>query len=114
MHQSQLGSVNLPRQWAVYYATYGLVPIPVKERSKVPDLGQGWDKQTNVQSNIAKFKPAHNIGINLGASGALTDIDLDCDEACLLASNFLPKTTGVFGREKWTPKLGQVDKCIFC
>jgi hypothetical protein len=40
-----------------------------------------------------------NIGVKLGKfSRNLVDVDLDCEEAVVLADRFLPKTSAIFGR----------------
>lgn len=90
---------DIKKQWAEYYASSGLVPIPVKPQSKQPDLGNNWQNQIDVKANIELITPEHNIGINLGASGDLTDIDLDCKEAWELAPHLLLVTNAVFGRK---------------
>jgi hypothetical protein len=40
-----------------------------------------------------------NVGVLLGdPSGGLVDVDLDCEQALLVAEQFLPPTGAVFGR----------------
>lgn len=74
------------------------VPIPHKKKSPVND---DWQKQTITADNVEKHFNGgmQNIGVQLGQkSGGLTDVDLDCSEACILAPFFLPPTPAVFGR----------------
>lgn len=82
----------------------GICPIPVRHGSKKPML-EGWQSLTvdDVRVAFDKFFPVGvvlNIGVVLGAS-RIVDIDLDWQEARLLAPKFLPPTA-TFGR-KSTP-----------
>ena len=73
------------------------VPVPVGKSPKLKD----WQKLKITRDNAAKyFNDAKlNVGIQMGAvSGGLTDIDLDCGEAVVLARHFLPRTKAVYGR----------------
>src|SRR5262245_16359344 len=66
----------------------GWKPVPVPHREKRP-IGDRWQKQQITTANVAQAfrRPMHmNIGVQLGhASGGLTDVDLDCEEAIPLA-----------------------------
>lgn len=45
------------------------------------------------------FGNGANIGVILGPrSGELVDVDLDCDEALMIARKYLPPTAAIFGR----------------
>jgi hypothetical protein len=78
----------------------GWKPVPVPAR-KSPKL-KGWQKLKITRENAAQyFKGAKlNVGIQMGfVSGGLTDVDLDCGEAAVLAPHFLPRTEAVYGRD---------------
>ena len=79
-------------------------PLPVSRGNKGP-RAKGWPEWQigNTDEYIAEHFdiPLPNVAIQMGVmSGGLTDIDLDCQEAVQLASqfDFLPKTAAVFGR----------------
>ncbi|MGH7486676.1 MAG: bifunctional DNA primase/polymerase, partial [bacterium] len=77
----------------------GWAPIPVPRKGKKPVL-ESWQNLVVRAGDAHKhFKPDDNVGVLLGPkSGGLTDVDLDCAEALLLAPHFLPATPAVFGR----------------
>jgi hypothetical protein len=75
-------------------------PIPVPYMQKKPDI-KGWPKLNITLENVGKYfnSGRMNVGVQLGPkSSGLTDADLDCDEALVFASYFMPPTTAVFGR----------------
>jgi Bifunctional DNA primase/polymerase, N-terminal len=79
----------------------GWQPLPVPRGQKSPEL-KGWPQLEITASNIGDYfdQRRQNIGVKLGTqSGGLTDIDLDCVEAVVLADELLPETSAVFGRE---------------
>ena len=82
------------------YLKRGWKPIPVPYKSKSPGF-HGWNKieiDEKFIENRFSDEP-QNIGVVLGIpSGNLADIDLDADEAVLMAEHFLPKTGTIFGR----------------
>ncbi|MEM7696112.1 MAG: phage/plasmid primase, P4 family [Pseudomonadota bacterium] len=82
------------------YLRQGFAPIPVERRGKRP-VGSGWQHIRVKDSTIQRvFEPKMNVGVLMGeASGGLTDVDLDCKEARLAASRFLPETAAQFGRK---------------
>jgi hypothetical protein len=82
------------------YIARGWNPVPIPYRKKKP-VTDGW------QQRIVSTETAHqyfnsapmNIGVQLGAnSRGLTDVDLDCPEACAIAPYILPRTDAMFGR----------------
>jgi Bifunctional DNA primase/polymerase, N-terminal len=78
----------------------GWKPVPVQYRKKMP-IGGGWQTQEITRANVGQHFNGHriNIGVQLGhASGGLTDVDLDCEEALHLAEELLPPTNAIFGR----------------
>src|SRR5215469_5493808 len=84
----------------IRYQDQGWVVTPVRERSKIPFL-TGWQTKKLTGSEVLEHFSAgpRNAGVVLGElSDGLTDLDLDCREAVLLAPHFLPKTDCVFGR----------------
>ena len=89
------GSVAL----ALGYIERGWSPVPIPRGSKAP-VRRGWETMRVTGDNAsAYFTPTCNIGVLLGeASGGLTDVDLDCPAAVMLAPRFLPNTGAVFGR----------------
>ena len=90
------------REVAQNYLGKGMVPIPVKYMEKAPAIS-GWSDRTLTNTDIIADFPTgqdQNIGVVLGkASQGIVDIDLDCQEAILMASMFLPDTGMVFGRD---------------
>lgn len=79
---------------AKVYRERGWAPIPLGQRSKSP-LAKKWTQQ--VADDDTQWPG--NIGVRLGApSAGLVDVDLDCEEARLLAPVVLPPTGAVFGR----------------
>ena len=87
------------KQWGHYYADQGLIVVPVKQRSKKPAMGNGWQYQNDNTKNISFLHPDSNVGVLNGDAGKinLVDIDLDCPEALVTAPFFLPLTV-TFGR----------------
>jgi hypothetical protein len=74
------------------------VPIPIGEKGP---RKLKWQLLKITPANIEKHfkKSGLNVGIQMGpVSGGLTDIDLDCIEAVILAPHFLPKTGSIYGR----------------
>lgn len=92
---------NTSFEYAKRYFDAGYCPIPVKFRSKEPDVGKGWQKLRLREDELEDHFPARtNIGIVLGdASNGLVDIDLDTEIAVALAPMFLPPTAFLFGRK---------------
>jgi hypothetical protein len=73
------------------------VPVPVGKAPKQ----KRWQHLVITPENVeAHFnKPRLNCGIQMGpVSGHLTDVDLDCAEALVLADYFLPATESSYGR----------------
>jgi hypothetical protein len=101
-----IGSTNGKRKSvrdvAALYLSRGWVPIPLKERSKVP-IPKEWELITLDGYNLnTMFRAgsARNIGISLGIpSSGLVDCDLDCAEARKAAAILLPPTGMVWGRQ---------------
>ncbi|HEU4711934.1 MAG TPA: phage/plasmid primase, P4 family [Pyrinomonadaceae bacterium] len=90
-----------PIEIARSYLHQGWMPLPVPFRSKNPAF-KDWQKFRVSEAELPKYfnGEQQNIGVLLGqASSNLIDIDLDCDEAIVLAPSFLPATTAIFGRE---------------
>jgi hypothetical protein len=89
------------RNAAQSYIRRGWKPIPVGYRSKRPTQWRWQHRGTTaamLDINFPEGKPL-NVGVILGgASGGLTDVDLDCSEAIALAKITLPHTEAVFGR----------------
>jgi hypothetical protein len=80
--------------------TAGWFPIPIPAGHKRPILA-GWPELRLSEDQIATtFANGENVGVLLGEpSGGLVDIDLDSPETLRIASDFLPETGVVFGRE---------------
>ena len=88
-----------PHQIALDVIARGFAPVPVP-RGKSPTLRE-WQKLRITAETVDKyFNGANlNVGAIMGpASGDLTDVDLDCKEAMVLASYFLPETRSIYGR----------------
>lgn len=77
----------------------GIQPIPVSPKSKIPKGGKGWNKQILTEEDLPKAFDAHdNVGGLWGSpSQWVVDIDLDWDEAALIAPSILPETF-IYGR----------------
>lgn len=73
-------------------------PVSVEPRDKA-GIGN-WANETVTPENAARyFDGQQNVGLCLGAaSGGLTDVDLDCEEAVALAPRLLPPTSMISGR----------------
>ncbi|HJQ32944.1 MAG TPA: AAA family ATPase [Pyrinomonadaceae bacterium] len=83
------------------YLRRGWMPLPVPYRSKNPNF-ECWQNFTVTEADLSRhfYGRQQNIGVLLGkASGDLTDVDLDCDEAVKLAPYFLPAIGAIFGRQ---------------
>lgn len=89
-----------PEATALQYAMRDWNTVPIELRQKRP-IGNDWQRRVITGSRVARFfgdKPM-NIGVQLGLkSGGLTDIDLNCPEAAVIARAVLPKTGAIFGR----------------
>jgi Bifunctional DNA primase/polymerase, N-terminal len=89
-----------PLDLALAYIAREWNPVPVPHRKKKP-IGDGWQNRTITASNAHQFfnGTQQNVGVQLGSkSGGLTDIDLDCAEAIIIAPAILPQTKALFGR----------------
>ncbi len=73
--------------------------MPIPPRKKMPVL-KGWPTLRLRESDLSNyFDSDSNIGLILGQpSGWLVDVDLDCEEACELADEYLPPTPAITGR----------------
>jgi len=86
---------------ALDYCRRGWNPVPVAYRSKRPTTGTGWQTIVIDETNAVTYfnGEQQNIGIMMGSkSGGLTDLDLDCAEAVIIAPYILPTTKAIFGR----------------
>jgi P4 family phage/plasmid primase-like protien len=87
---------------ATIYVDRGWSPVPIRFKSKRPDLAE-WTSLRIARDNVpAHFPPGvpTNIGIILGEpSNGLVDVDIDDKIALRLARIFLPSTGCLFGRE---------------
>lgn len=81
------------------YLRQGYVPVPVPARQKSPAL-KCWNALRLGEHELDDhFAGVGNIGLLLGSpSNNLVDVDLDCEEARLLAPQFLPTTSAKVGR----------------
>jgi hypothetical protein len=80
----------------------GIVPVPVRYRTKNPNLMDEWEKLTLDGLDLDKLFPPgehRNIGmLNGEPSGGRVDVDLDCVEARFAARYLLPPTGMIWGR----------------
>ncbi len=72
----------------------GAVPVRLHPRQKRP-VGKEWGKQRPTPED---FDENDNIGIKVGASSGLVDVDCDWPESRFLAPSFLPPTGLIHGR----------------
>jgi hypothetical protein len=85
--------------FARHYVARGWRLVAIPPGSKAP-LDRGWPRRIIGFDDVEReFGHGENVGVILGApSGNLIDVDLDCEEAVLLADRYLPTTDAVFGR----------------
>src|SRR5262249_40361574 len=81
------------------YIKRGWNPVPVSRRTKKP-FEKAWQTLRATEETVtSRFSRTVNVGVQMGPmSGGLTDVDLDCREAMLVASMLLPESNNVFGR----------------
>jgi putative DNA primase/helicase len=88
------------------YRKRGMAPIPLRAGTKVP-THDGWPEL--VTDDSTPFPG--NIGVKCGSpSGGMVDLDLDCEEARLLAPAVMPETGACFGRPS-APCLHWLYRC---
>ena len=81
---------------------------------------QKWVDLRVTVDDLERVFAGRNVGVNLGASGGLVDLDLDVPEAVKLASRFALPTGAIFGRESapashWLYKCPKLEKIVsFC
>lgn len=77
----------------------GWAPLPVLFRSKRA-ICDDWPNLVIDELTAPNYFDGApmNMGVNLGASKGLTDVDLDCPEAIAFAPYLLPDTRAIFGR----------------
>lgn len=83
------------------YIDRGWAPVPIPFKAKGPTI-DGWQKLSINKDDVDKYFNGEdqNVGVILGAaSGGLADVDLDCEEAIILAPKLLPTTSAIFGRQ---------------
>jgi hypothetical protein len=92
---------------AFWYFDNGVMPVPLKPRTKTPALNR-WSKQQTMRADLDGLFPAdqdQNIGLRLGEfSEGLVDADLDCREAICVARHLLPPTGLVSGHSPTAPR----------
>lgn len=87
------------QDWARKYIFSGYSVVPIPSGQKGPVLPDWLNLRLGLEQVPQHFTGDSNIGIILGpASHNLIDVDLDCEEARLLADTFLPATDAVSGR----------------
>src|SRR5438046_4488578 len=85
---------------AIAYAGKGWSPLPLPHKQKRP-VDLGWQNRVITKKDAGRYfdGKAMNIGVVLGPSSrGLTDVDLDCAEAIMIAPAVLPPTKAIFGR----------------
>jgi Bifunctional DNA primase/polymerase, N-terminal/Family of unknown function (DUF5906) len=85
---------------ALEYIAQGFAPVPIPHRAKGPIIDEWHTLRISVEDAPKYFNcKQQNIGVILGgASGGLTDLDLDSAEAIAAAPYLLPPTA-IFGHE---------------
>ncbi len=89
-----LGRLDALRATAQQLLGENAWPLRLHPRQKRP-IGKGWG---NTRASVEDFLEHDNIGLKVGESSGLVDIDLDCPEALALADRFLPRTDREHGR----------------
>lgn len=94
------GRVVDPINAARSFIAKGWQVVPVPFKSKAPTAKDWHHLRLNAETLPKVFgRGPQNVGVILGEpSSWLTDVDLDCPEAVLLAPHFLPQTQAIFGR----------------
>jgi hypothetical protein len=92
--------MTTPLDIALGYIERGWNPVPIPHGAKGP-LRSGW--QTRIIDAVTAPQYFNgspmNVGVLLGPSShGLTDVDLDCAEAIVVAPYILPPTKAIFGR----------------
>jgi predicted P-loop ATPase len=89
-----------PAEAALDWIGRGYWPIPVPYRDKNPG-GTEWQNLRIAADEVPQYfnGAKQNIGVMLGDERNHTDVDLDCKEAIIGATVFLPPTRCVFGRK---------------
>lgn len=86
---------------ATGYVAKGWNPVPLPFKQKRP-VDVGWQhRRIATRADVERYFDGKqmNIGAVLGPSShGLTDVDLDCDEAIVIAPAVLPPTKAIFGR----------------
>lgn len=95
-----------PLDAARFWINLSFLPVPVRLRSKKPynpddPHGKGWQNLRITAETAERYfaRSPQNIGVLLGDDFGSADVDLDCKEAMVLASRFLPETGMIFGRD---------------
>ena len=99
--ESAPNSANAVITMAVGLSKQGIVPIPIRPKSKIPCESRWTEPKQGTSDLVARFgAPDLNIGVLLGKpSGNLVDIDIDCPEGIDLAKSILPDTGWTHGRQ---------------
>jgi DNA polymerase-1 len=94
-----LSDLSTPRGVAEWLLSRGLTPVPLRARSKEPQV-PGWQRfRPGTPGLLDLFPDGSNIGILLGEpSGGLLDVDCDTAEAARAARLLLPPTGMTWGR----------------
>ncbi len=103
----KLNSPKIAKSWL----ERGILPIPLKPKSKRPVGKKGWEKLRITEETIHEFFiPGQNVGGLWGEpSGWIVDLDLDWNEAADVAQYLLPKTF-VYGRRS-RPETHYLFRC---
>lgn len=86
--------LRLLREAARKLAASGAVVVRLEPKKKKP-IGKEWG---HLRPKPEDFRERENIGIKVGASSSLVDIDCDWEESRFLAPRFLPPTGMTHGR----------------
>lgn len=91
-----------PLAAARQYVQSGFTPISVRPGDKAPEA-RSWTstRWRGPDDPLLEqvFVGDKNVGLALGGDAGLVDVDLDCDEAVLIARYALPHTEMISGRE---------------
>jgi DNA polymerase I-like protein with 3'-5' exonuclease and polymerase domains len=88
------------RQAAADFLARGQTPIPLAYRSKKP-IDKDWPSLDPTEEDLDRLFPVdrpRNLGLRLGGTSGLVDVDLDCPEARAAAAVLLPPTGWIHGR----------------
>jgi hypothetical protein len=92
------------------YVCRGWFVVPIHARDKKP-VGESWQKSRLTEEDLPRyFSNGNGVGVLLGVSNGLVDVDIDAPEALPLADIYIPHTNLVSGH-KSKPRSHRFFRC---